>query len=323
MGDGGWGMRDGVERKPSGCSARIEWPPEGSPFPVSRFPFPVSRFPFPVSRRPSRLGFALPASRSAFDLARQVIPDLHIELGIRGATPNERPLAAADRSWRLPFFLTNCFPASAAPGAKRRQRPQRSWFRLFADQSRGPLIAIRRVVVGVFVRRGAGERGERRRRHQRSREVDEHGTQMATVPEQRHRSAPSCEQKRNRRHVALRGVAFRTRQHEVVATVVRRLAAPRRDMVERHLRRLELTLAVGTDRPVLGEKPPASLRIGRPVGGVRREPSGGGVGPVGTCLPRTATASRATRFCLRLCLGLRLRRRRVFPRRLLRGCAGC
>jgi len=173
-------------------------------------------------------------------------------------------------------------------------------------------IAIGRIRVTVVVRRGARERRERGCRHQRACEVDQHRAQVTTIPKQRHRPAPSREQEGNRRHVALCRVALRTRKHEVIASIVRRLATTRRDMIERHLRRLELSLAVRAHRPVLGQQPPASLRIGRAVGGVGRESGGCGVRPVGASLPRPTTASRPGRFCLR-------RRRRMLPGWLLRG----
>ena len=162
-------------------------------------------------------------------------------------------------------------------------------------------VRIRRVLVAILIfDRRRRERRDRRGGDQGPGEVDQHRAQMSAIAQQRCSTTPPREQERNGRHVALRRVALGTCQHEVVAAVVRRLASTRRDVIQRHHRRLELPLAVRADRPMLGQQPSSRLCVGRSVRRMRGETRRRRVRPVRGSRPCSTSAPLPSGFGLRL-----------------------
>lgn len=115
---------------------------------------------------------------------------------------------------------------------------------------------------------------------------------MAAVPEQRRRATSPREQEGDRRHVTLRRVALRACQHEVVATVVGRLAPSWRHVIQRHHRRRERSLAVRAHGTVFGQKPAPRLRVRSSMRRRGCQAGGRRLRPVGTRAPRPALACR-------------------------------
>jgi hypothetical protein len=101
-----------------------------------------------------------------------------------------------------------------------------------------------------------------------------------------------AEQEGERRLVSFDHVAAGARQYEVVAAVVRRLAASRCDMVERHDGRGELHSAIRADRTMLGQEPSPRLDVGVSAGRMRRQLDSGAGGATATA---AATCLRASR----------------------------
>lgn len=153
-------------------------------------------------------------------------------------------------------------------------------------------VGVRRILVVVFVvtRVQSTQRRQRRRRNQRAREVDQHRAQVASVPQQRRRTASSRKQERDRCHVALRRVALRARQHEVVTPVIGRLATAWRHVIECHHRRRERSLAIRAHRTMLGQQPTPGLGVRATMRRRGREARGRRLRPVRARAPRPALA---------------------------------
>src|SRR5438046_658703 len=84
-------------------------------------------------------------------------------------------------------------------------------------------------------------------------QLDEHRTEVRAIPEKVRGAATSGEEKRQRREVLFLRVTPAAGEHEIVATIVRRLAQPRRNVVERHRAHGESIATVGADGTVLRE----------------------------------------------------------------------
>ena len=100
---------------------------------------------------------------------------------------------------------------------------------------------------------------------------NEHRAQMGAVSDEVDGAGARAEQEGERRLVTLGRIAAWAGEDEVVAAIVRGLAAARRDVVERHHRGGEPRTAVGAHRAMLVEQPGARLDVRVSAGRGRRQ----------------------------------------------------
>ena len=120
--------------------------------------------------------------------------------------------------------------------------------------------------------------------------LDELVAQVLAVFIERNDALLVAEQEREQRLVLLGRVARLAAEHEVVAPVVRGLAAPRRDVIERHRAHGDDALAVGADGPVLVQQPFAGIGI---RGAPRWYRGQRELGRGGVCAPALAASGAA------------------------------
>lgn|SRR6185312_3662572 len=101
-------------------------------------------------------------------------------------------------------------------------------------------------------------------------EIEEHGAQVLTEPEQVHGAGATREEEREDRLVGLQRVTVGAREHEVVAAVERSLAAAGRHVIERDRVGMDASFAIRAHGAVAFEKPLACVRVSRATGGQRR-----------------------------------------------------
>jgi hypothetical protein len=132
------------------------------------------------------------------------------------------------------------------------------------------------------------------------------------------------EQKGERRLITLHHVAARTGEDEVVATVVRRLPSPRRDVVECHHGSGEPHPTIGAHRSVLRQQPCARFDVGVAARRMRRQLDSS----AGRSAASATTASLRAGRCFHSAIVWRVRcvrcmcyvRRRCLPRAVCSGC---